>query len=127
MQRADVTPIHHPSMGEDKHLMQFSPSAPSSMSDGRLRRDGRRHEEADWNSDLESGLKIHQDPVNRCSRQRVGGGQGGPRNCSLVKSGGAPVFVCLHSDADVRRCNASAARRNLYSSPSSLRYRKVGR
>lgn len=41
MQRVDVTPIHHPSMDEDKHLMQFSPTAPSSVSDGWLRKDER--------------------------------------------------------------------------------------
>lgn len=37
MRGAAVTPIHHPSAGEDKHLMSLPPAAASSMNDCWLR------------------------------------------------------------------------------------------
>lgn len=44
MQGVAVTPIHHPSAGEDKHLMSLPPTAASSMNDCWLRQHAQTRE-----------------------------------------------------------------------------------
>lgn len=65
------------------------------MSDCWLRQDAQTRR-GDWNCDfdLESGLKIHQDPLSRCVREAGGRGGSGPHDRSLVES----VCRCLCAD-----------------------------